>query len=839
MSSDSSSSYTSERDEGKSSTSLLSILDDKNKVISLLKDQLHNQQVQLRHYMHKKLNTTEMKKYSLTCLADAGDDNIGISMELVNFCRQNGIPTKLKNIYNNMFENEKKLRNLMRLQGKVLKMILSKIMETKVDDPTHNIMGSLETSPGQFSLFYSLFQINTALHKELRSLRIYCNKLIVVEDERNSIAEEVCALPPGEKFERKSLMLLNDEKSILESEVKELKLEKEILIQSMTHEPETPRAEQLNRMLENVNDEAADLVQSSLVQRQVCNDQLKKLKQENGMLRFKLKKLIAIVQSKEEFEAKLQHMEELCRSSVRENMVTQKNQRRKWKRDIGHIKKTLESVSQERDSYKRKLLRVRERVGSQLNEMYKAEIQKLKQERDEYKEKYECLVCLENRFNSMRQQNLTLKEMDATKNKKICELKQSYNNLMTQMKKQGEVSDFLQKQIKNLLIIIYILGKNVRGLPGEENAFLQGDHFDDGEKLDENEEFDKNQEEKDEDVEKPESLIEKLARSNLWAESIPLQETNVYAGFTSGQEPSKLSFRNDDEIISSKFSNRYKSTKSSPAIEKLQEIISQYGDFMKTTREVKSEPKGFEVDGTNYSNCERKHFNSETSTTLCSGNEISKAVVVQESDLMMDCSNESLQNFFQSNNKCAACTQISPTSEIILTRKKSEETCTLAVNADNSTNTNINEIGLNLIDRATSQENYVVDRAVSSCEYQKEIGTDISAQNSMRDLKNTPKVPVDDINASIRENFDLGQFSSLPGRSVQSTSSIGAENLPKTPLERLLEQETEIIPSHILQISQSDLVVKLRTMSSRLDETLSVCPPQQRNQEAGDRKSVV
>lgn len=115
--------------------------------------------------------------------------------------------------------------------------------------------------------------------------------------------------------------------------------------------------------------------------------------------------------------------------------------------------------------------------------------------------------------------------------------------------------------------------------------------------------------------------------------------------------------------------------KSTPRLDQIQKIFSQCTNLLKSTRSVKSEPKTYDNNSNNNSDLESKepsfvsenrHFNSETTSTLESS---TFKPTAKESDLMKDCSNESIQRYYQERNRKIAETQINSNSLIGLLHK--------------------------------------------------------------------------------------------------------------------------------------------------------------------------
>lgn len=163
MNSDTSISPASElhEDEEVCSSSLLSILDDKNRIIAALKDQVANQKLQLDHYMKQKLSNNRVERYSRNCSGEIAYENMAINLEISSFCKKTGMKTRITKIHEGMTNVFEKLAGLLKVQEKVLQLILGRMILTSGDGGMKVDPKYVKKYPAQFSLFYSLFQVGS------------------------------------------------------------------------------------------------------------------------------------------------------------------------------------------------------------------------------------------------------------------------------------------------------------------------------------------------------------------------------------------------------------------------------------------------------------------------------------------------------------------------------------------------------------------------------------------------------------------------------------------------------------------------------------------------------
>lgn len=96
--------------------------------------------------------------------------------------------------------------------------------------------------------------------------------------------------------------------------------------------------------------------------------------------------------------------------------------------------------------------------------------------------KVQTLKIVEENYQKLIKENDLLKDIEVAKDNKICDMKDSYNELVQKLKTQGDLAVFLQKQVKNLMVIIYVMNKTAS--PNHnDSAFLKrvreyGDNLD-------------------------------------------------------------------------------------------------------------------------------------------------------------------------------------------------------------------------------------------------------------------------------------------------------------------------------------------------------------------------
>ncbi|XP_074037060.1 uncharacterized protein [Leptinotarsa decemlineata] len=214
-----------------SGESFLSILEDKNTMIEMLKKQLQNQKMQITYYLHKDLARSKLRELSQTCTAWELDKSLPVELAMSEFRRTNGLKSTVQHLYEHMKYIDEKLVVTLRGQEFILKKIVKRLFHF-LKHSNDNIQFKMSTSKvfkTEFclELFNKLLDATLVLRRKLEAFRICCNRLIVIEDERNVIAEQVSSLPVDQKMNCNFIMNIQMEKARLEKKVKQISQEQE------------------------------------------------------------------------------------------------------------------------------------------------------------------------------------------------------------------------------------------------------------------------------------------------------------------------------------------------------------------------------------------------------------------------------------------------------------------------------------------------------------------------------------------------------------------------------------------------------------------------------------
>ncbi|XP_048521593.1 uncharacterized protein LOC109542956 [Dendroctonus ponderosae] len=203
------------------STSLLSVLDDKNLLIAALRKQLQNQKTQLSYYIKRELNGNRIQQLSLSCTPLAYEYSLPLTLAMNQFCKQAGIKSNLAKLHERLKRLDSDLSNALKDQEFVLRKIVNKLCEFLRFQEICNgdQFGGFISSPLHVDLFDQLLTATVGLRRRLEAFRICCDRLILVEEERSAIVDQVYSLPAGERTTRNALLDIQMEKARLESEL--------------------------------------------------------------------------------------------------------------------------------------------------------------------------------------------------------------------------------------------------------------------------------------------------------------------------------------------------------------------------------------------------------------------------------------------------------------------------------------------------------------------------------------------------------------------------------------------------------------------------------------------
>ncbi|KAG5894711.1 hypothetical protein JTB14_034759 [Gonioctena quinquepunctata] len=212
--------------EEPSHDTFLSILDDKNTVIEVLERQVQNQKMQLLYYLQRDRTQSKLMELSETCSNGLLDENIPIVLAMGRFRKECGMKSNVHNLYEHMRCIDEKLVSTLRVQEFILRKIVKKLFQF-LKNPNRKMQiklecGRLFQNDFCLDLFNRVLEATLILKRKLESFRICCNRLIVIEDERNFIAEQVISLPVDQKMTCNYIMNIQMENNELEKRVKNI-----------------------------------------------------------------------------------------------------------------------------------------------------------------------------------------------------------------------------------------------------------------------------------------------------------------------------------------------------------------------------------------------------------------------------------------------------------------------------------------------------------------------------------------------------------------------------------------------------------------------------------------
>ncbi|CAH0548068.1 unnamed protein product [Brassicogethes aeneus] len=200
-------------------SSLLTLLDEKNRAIKLLQKQVQNQKLQLKYYIRKELKPPKIQGFSEKCCGDVIEESIPLGLAMTKFRNETGIKTRSYSLYEKMLRIDQKISGMLNNQQQILKrMVKTMFMTTQNEQQTQPAWFNLY--PIHIEIFNKLMYRTMALAKSLNIFRICCDRLMVQEDERNTIVEQVYSKPVKERLDCNVLVSVHMERLRLENDIK-------------------------------------------------------------------------------------------------------------------------------------------------------------------------------------------------------------------------------------------------------------------------------------------------------------------------------------------------------------------------------------------------------------------------------------------------------------------------------------------------------------------------------------------------------------------------------------------------------------------------------------------
>ncbi|CAG9837310.1 unnamed protein product [Diabrotica balteata] len=238
--------------------SFLSILDNKNQIISTLKHRLENQKLQILYYLKKEIEYPKLIDLSRTCTSETSE-SLPISLALEHFKKENNIKSNLSSLYEYMKNVDSKLTKNLNSQECLLRKLVEKLCEVIRNSEKNGSLTNTVITQSSFwvDLFNDLLKATIGLRKNLHSFQVSCNNLVVVEDERNCLIEQVLCLSPEEKLNFNILINIKQEQKELERKSVELRKQqdnyKELRVLNAIEEEVSVLQKQINMSIEEAD----------------------------------------------------------------------------------------------------------------------------------------------------------------------------------------------------------------------------------------------------------------------------------------------------------------------------------------------------------------------------------------------------------------------------------------------------------------------------------------------------------------------------------------------------------------------------------------------------------
>ncbi|KAK9891339.1 hypothetical protein WA026_014581 [Henosepilachna vigintioctopunctata] len=480
-----------------SSQSLLSIVHDKNKKIEKLQRQLHFQKMQLKFYLGKTFSDTKMISFSKTCHPQSVDDNLPVTLAVNRFNKQSGHKSKIINLYDRMCCIDGRISGLLQVQECFLRKLIGKICEFAKNGSEIDVQlnyRKMLTNPEYMNIFNNLIHANIGLKKSLDTFRICCDRLIVVEEERNLIVDQVYSLPIEQRTNCNYLIGIQIEKVQLQNRMKDI-LKDQLVLRSRIDQLSTAEehlsklqdeykeafktsTEQVTEMLRKINNEAIGLVEKSNLQREKYTKEIVKLKGENCKISRLLERLKVSISDKvmsrdsikldSIYSAGLfQALDKEIAQAIKDNEMTKNTTIQKVKSDCKELSQNLRN-SQNQNILLTKELDALKIEYEEAKRKWSHELDIMKKERDDYRSQVEDLQAIRTAYAQLVESRA---DMKATEEKykqaqgekqvdkqKLTEMEQENVKLFMEIK---DLKDEVNKQkAKNVRLSALIVNMN-------------------------------------------------------------------------------------------------------------------------------------------------------------------------------------------------------------------------------------------------------------------------------------------------------------------------------------------------------------------------------------------
>ncbi|XP_044754462.1 golgin subfamily A member 4-like [Coccinella septempunctata] len=403
--------------------SLLSIIHDKNKIIEKLQRQLHFQKLQLKYYLGKTFRNQKMLEFSNSCNPLLMEENIPITLAVNRFNMQAGIKSKIFVLYERMSRIDGRINNLLHIQECLLRRVVEKMCDIVRKDKGWTMqiqIRSFITKPEYINLFNNLLNASIGLRKNLETFRICCDRLLIIEEERNTVAEQVYSLPIEQRTNCHYLIGIQIEKVQLQNRLKDILKDQNMLrkrieklneiereLRNLQAEYKTANrncTDHMTDMLRRVNFEALGLIAKSNQQREKYTKEIVKLKCDNQKILRMVEQLKGLVREKAlsrdsmkldtVFSAGLyQALDQEINQAIQDNEMNKDIRIEKIRNECRVLSQKLQNAKNENCLLERELENVKNEY-SEARRQWESDLETAQREKDDYKAQVEDLQAI-------------------------------------------------------------------------------------------------------------------------------------------------------------------------------------------------------------------------------------------------------------------------------------------------------------------------------------------------------------------------------------------------------------------------------------------------------------
>ncbi|XP_044736777.1 reticulocyte-binding protein 2 homolog a-like [Chrysoperla carnea] len=310
-------------------SSLLEVIDDKNKEIHQLKRINYNQKLQLNYYLKKSLINDTIATLGRSINLNALEEYDAINFSMARFNKANNRKSRILRAYEKLNSLDSKISHLLKRQENLLRKVTLDVLNASAerslatannknsnhDKENKNGDGEFVSYVSQLDAFSKLLATTLSVKRELEHIKNYSMRIITIEEERNSLVDYIYQLPVEQRLNGSYLLSVEREKAKLCLEMSNIRNDQKMLkekISKLNHEEEILKETAKELKAQSITLPAP--IESGLTkeERTKLLNQIQDLQNENQILQDKITYQDQSLQDYAENESKLIDAQSKC-----------------------------------------------------------------------------------------------------------------------------------------------------------------------------------------------------------------------------------------------------------------------------------------------------------------------------------------------------------------------------------------------------------------------------------------------------------------------------------------------------------------------------------------------